>query len=54
LAGNIIEGPCAFADPIFRESDEAMKFEYTIEVSPPGSHYDAAVLLPLAHRIPIP
>jgi hypothetical protein len=43
-----------FADPIFRESDVAMNFEDTIHVSSPKSHYDAAVLLPLAHRIPIP
>lgn len=54
LAGDIIEGPGAFADPIFRENDVAMKFKATIEVSSPRSHYDAAVLMPLAHRIPIP
>jgi len=43
-----------FADPIFREGKVAMNFEDTIHIDSPQRFYDAAVLLPIAHRIPIP
>ncbi len=43
-----------FVDPVFVEGDVAMNFEDTIHVASPERHYDAAVLLPLTHRIPIP
>ncbi len=43
-----------FTDSLFRERDVAMNFEDTIHVTSPERHYDAAVLLPLTHRIPLP
>jgi hypothetical protein len=43
-----------FTDPVFVEGDVAMNFEDTIHVTSPERHYDAVVLLPLTHRIPIP
>lgn len=43
-----------FTDLLFQQNDVAMNFEDTIYVTSPEHHYDAAVLLPLAHRIPIP
>ncbi len=43
-----------FADPLFREDEVAMNFEDIIHVTSPERHYDAAVLLPLAHRLPLP
>lgn len=43
-----------FSDPLLQDRAVAMNFEDTIHVSTPARHYDAAILLPLTHRIPIP
>ena len=41
-------------DPLFAEQQVAMNYEGTIETSEPARHYDAVVVLPLTHRIPLP
>jgi hypothetical protein len=41
-------------DPLFAADGVPMNFEGTIYVGAPKQHYDVFLLLPLAHRVPLP
>ena len=43
-----------FGDAVFAEGGVSLNFEDTIYVTSPKRHYDAAVVYPIAHRIPLP
>jgi len=43
-----------FDDPLFALDGVPMNYEGTIRITAPKLHYDAIVVLPLTHRIPLP